>query len=680
MKGKIVWSVLSCLMVLALVLTSCRAAPEVGEGQTIKGEVEEKPGLVEEEEKGKPAEEKPVEKPGVEEGPQYGGTIRYRSVPYLVRGFSPLVWDNNTMLAIIFDRYFTAPWEKGPAGSNENPLDRQWYPQSFYRGEMLESWQVVDMHRVEFKLREGIHYWNKEPVNGRELTAEDVIYNFLRDAFHPRCQTYLRSREPAAALDWWERLLNEIEEGAFPEEVLRAYLAELREATPELEQNWPFKESHPEGLVEYLKAKYADCYNLLAEKGYDVEDIPLLTLYYSRTGKYSFEGRSLRGLRTLWNAPNGIWPCPREVIEKYGGFDQWDQVVGTGPWIPEQFFPESEVRFRRNPDYWQYDPLHPENRLPYADRLQVVIIEDESLFYTALQTGKLDVGTVEWYKVDFFKKNCPDMLYHESPPSQTWCVFVRNDIPPFNDKRVRHACMLAIDNDEIVEKHYKGLARKYTWPLQEYMVPAFTPLEELPDDIQELFGYNPEKAKQLLTEAGYPNGFKTTLYVYPSAEDRDRGQMIKEYLSKIGIDVQLEVPESTAFISILYGRQYEHMISCLWGNNFPVDALDWAEGGNPQSPYNFGNVVDDLNEEVSERLDQISDDDEYYRLLKENTIHQLEMMYEILTATPISVSFWWPWLKGYHGESDLGWPDETRWGEIPKYLWIDQELKKSMGY
>jgi len=671
MSRRVLGVIAGCLMVLSLVLASCGPAAVEEEEE----EVAPEEGKVSPEEKEVTVEEEEAQP----KGPQYGGTIRIRSVPFLVRGFSPLVWDDNTILSVIFDRYYTAPWEKGPAGSNENPLDREWYPQSFYRGELLENWEVIDLHHVKFKLREGVHYWNMEPVNGRELTVDDVIYNWLRDAFHPRCQTYLRT-DPVSSLDWWKTCLRDIEEGKITEADLKAHLAELKEVTTELEQYWPFQESHPGGLAEYMQEDFADAYDLLEENGYDVDDIALLGLYYRKTGKYTFEGKDVRALRSFWNAPNGIWPCPREVIEKYGGFDQWDKVVATGPWIPVEYFPDSQVLFERNPNYWQYDPLHPENQLPYADNLQILIIEDESTYYAALQTGKIDVGTVEWYKVNFFKENCPSMLYHEPPPTRTECIFLRNDIEPFSDKRVRHACMLAINNDEIVEEHYKGTARKYTWPLQEYMIPAYTPLEELPDEIQELFGYNPEKAKDLLTEAGYPNGFKTTLYAYPSADDRERAQIVSQYLSKVGIDAQLEIPESTAFVSILYGRQYEHMITCSWGNNFPNDVMDWAEGGDLTSPYNFGNVVDDQSYELSMRLDYILDDDEYYRLIKENSIRQLDMMYELFTATPIDYTFWWPWLKGFHGEVDLGWPDETRWGEIPKYLWIDQDLKSGMGY
>jgi len=311
-------------MVLSLVLASCGPAAVEEEGKTVTGKVVEKEAPEEKEVTVEEEEAQP-------KGPQYGGTIRIRSVPFLVRGFSPLVWDDNTILSVIFDRYLTAPWEKGPGGSNENPLDREWYPQSFYQGELLENWEVIDLHHVKFKLREGVHYWNKEPVNGRELIVDDVIYNWLRDAFHPRCQTYLRS-DPVSSLAWWKICLKDIEEGKITEEDLKAHLAELKEVTTELEQYWPFQESHPEGLAEYMQEDFADCYDLLEENGYDVDDIALMGLYYRKTGKYTFEGKDVRALRSFWNAPNGIWPCPREVIEEYGAFDQWDKVVGTGPW------------------------------------------------------------------------------------------------------------------------------------------------------------------------------------------------------------------------------------------------------------------------------------------------------------------------------------------------------------
>jgi peptide/nickel transport system substrate-binding protein len=222
---------------------------------------------------------------------------------------------------------------------------------------------------------------------------------------------------------------------------------------------------------------------------------------------------------------------------------------------------------------------------------------------------------------------------------------------------------------------YEGNAFLYTWPIQPVFPAVYTPPEEWPEFIQEQYEDHPDKARELLAEAGYPNGFKTKFYVYPSADDREACLVVAEYLKDVGIETEIVVPETASFIEILYGREYEHRIACWWGNNFTMDALDWAEGGQVASPYNFSNVVDDeavaFSDYYQEEPDLVARD----VALKEFNIRELGMTYNLVIPVPVSNTFWWPWLKNFSGERDLGWPDETAWGEIPKYIWVDQDLK-----
>lgn len=674
MHKKIVWLIISCLMVVALVLASCGPAEEEEEeAKTVVGEVE-----VEEEEEEEVAEEV-AEKEMVEnilgklvEKPQYGGTIRYRSSPGNVEHFDPIYWHANATNSVINDRFMTAPWEIGPSGSNEHPLDYSYYPQRYYRGDLLESFEVIDLYTVRYTLKKGIHFWNKPPVNGREVTVDDVIYGWIRQVTHPRCETYLRVSGDAALTSWTARL-NEVEEGTLPEQHLETYLAGLKnEWKPVVEDLWP-------GLTEQLKETWAGAYEFVEGKGYDVADIPLFYNYLRKIDKYTFEYVDLGGNVSMWSWIASHWVIPHEVVDEYGDFNDWDKVVCTGAWIPEDYVPDSSVTYVRNPNYWQSDPLLPENRLPYADKLIALVIVEDSTFYAALRTGKIDLGGVAWRKVESFIEGYPEMLHSKSMPTWTHTVSVRTDIEPFSDVRVRQACMLAVDQQKMADEFYEGMSYVYTWPAQ----PAFTediwiPPDKLPESVRELYGYDPDKAKALLAEAGYPNGFKTTLWVYNSVDDRESCLIFADYLADIGIDLQVEVPEPTMYMSILYGRQYDGMISCWWGNNFPGDVLNWAEGGQVASPYNFSNVKDVKAEEVSRLLQITLDDAERNAILKEENLRHMELVYNIVLPTPEGELFWWPWLKAFHGERDLGWPDESAWGEIPKYLWVDQDLKFEM--
>ena len=125
------------------------------------------------------------------------------------------------------------------------------------------------------------------------------------------------------------------------------------------------------------------------------------------------------------------------------------------------------------------------------------------------------------------------------------------------------------------------------------------------------------------------------------------------------------------------------MISCWWQNNFPGDALNWADGGVLNSPWNFGNVDDPIAYETGIAI-SCEDDDDYYSAIKEDNVRRLGMMYQILVPTPVGGYFEWPWIKGSYGAGDLerwtdeGLPNDTYGAEVSKFTWVDQDLKDNM--
>lgn len=680
MKIRIAWLVLSVLVAVALVFASCTpATQEPTEGETIEGEV------VQQDQPDQPTDqpadgEEPAEDKGPEmvrnihgnmvEKPQYGGTIRYRVFPSQAEHFDPLWWDANNMQSIITNKMMTADWSRGPQGSNEHPFNYSYYAEKWFEGELLESWEQFDLYRARFTLKKDIRFWSKPPVNGRELTVDDVIWSFLRGIITVRGSVGGFTAEESLSV--WKEHTAGVEQGLIPRDWAEEYLAEAREVwKPTIDRVWP-------GAYEELRERYAESYALMEEKGYDVEDVPLLYSFIKKIDDYTYEFVDFDGEYNLWNSLTSSWIIPREVVEEFGDFDDWQTVVSTGAWIPTDYVRDSSVSFRRNPDYWQHDPNLPDNQLPYAYRLIALVILDQSTYLAALRTGKIDMGVAPWHKVEAFKENQPEMLNVQLLPTTSATIAVRTDIEPFSDIRVRHAAMLAMDQPSILNEFYEGNAKLWTWPLQEYFTEVWTPPGELPQDIKELYEYHPDRARELLEEAGYPNGFKTKYYIYPSADSQEIGQVAAEYLKAIGIEAEIVVPEAASFVSILYGGEVEHMIGLNWGNNFPTDAGMWAEGGETTSPYNFSQVDWPAAADLLETWSKTLDPAERNRMLKEHSIEEMRRAYNIILPVPVSSRFWWPWLKGYSGEMDLGYPDETGWGDIPKYLWIDQDLKFQM--
>ena len=620
----------------------------------------------------------------------YGGDLVYRRIGWEMKGFDPLVWDNNNMNSIIFDRWVTAPWELGPEGTGAMELKQPYYPMSEYRGEYLQTFSQPGLYQANFQLKTGITYWDKEPVNGREMTVDDVIWNSLYQAFHPRAGSYQRAT-PEGSLEFWTDYMNEIGDNATMDARLKAHLDELRVETPLLEAYWPFAGEAGMGntLQQHMETYYADSYDVVEAKGYNVTDLALLTSYYHKVDDHNFYSKHCRGLQSLWSAlAGGLWPTPPEVTS-VDEFTNWETAVGTGPWILTDFFPGSHGTFIRNPDYWQNDPVpsRSANQLPYADSLEFRMIEDEGSYYAALEAKQLDGGYLEYDKVDHFIDSYVtgqgDQAAGHTPATMTVSslIFLQNQEAPFNDVRVRKACMLAIDHPEFLT-HYRGHGALLNWPNHEWLTETYTPLAELPTEIQDMFGAEDlDAAGALLDAAGYPgpDRFAVDLVVYPSGQSQDVCTIVKDYLAAVGITVNLVNVDAATYGSQLYQKTYKDMISVWWGNDSPGDALYWAEGGVLTSPYNFGQVLDRTAYELTLQLNLILDESTRNALIKADDVRRLGEMYQLCLPTGQGESFWWPWIKGYSGESDLGFPDESGWGEIPKYIWIDETLKATMG-
>ena len=177
MKKKIIWMLVSCLMVVSLVLASCGEAEEEEE-EVIIPPGEEEEVIVPPEE-----EEEVVVPPGGNwwdkfGEPEYGGTLTY-SVgmdvttwdPY--RGFD--FYTNTNQL--FYENIAHQDWT----------LDREtfnyigsWTPNDRYAGWLAESWEAPDLNTMIFHIRPGIHWHDKFPANGRELTAADIAWCFNR--------------------------------------------------------------------------------------------------------------------------------------------------------------------------------------------------------------------------------------------------------------------------------------------------------------------------------------------------------------------------------------------------------------------------------------------------------------------------------------------------------------------
>jgi peptide/nickel transport system substrate-binding protein len=353
----------------------------------------------------------------------------------------------------------------------------------------------------------------------------------------------------------------------------------------------------------------------------------------------------------------------------------WKVSNGTGPFMLTDYVPASSVTMVGNPNYWKQHPLYPEDTLPYLDGIKILIIPDLSTRLAALRTGKVDwYRGVTWEDGESLMTTNPELNHIRKLATGTMNIFMRTDRPelPFYDVRVRQALGMAVDRQAIIDEYYGGNAVLLSHPITP--VPEFgdmyIPLEELPESIQELYEYHPDKARQLLAEAGYPDGFVTSIIT--TSTSVDLLSVVKDYWSKVGVDLTIDVKEVGAFRNISNKRSHEEMITGSGVNSTPRSWNNFRPG----SLLN-ASMIDDprLNEAHALYQEYFFDFDKLVEVTRDVYPYILEQAWSVQMPAVYSYTMWQPWVKDYRGEYSLGCWNLYKWIEN---LWIDVDLKAEL--
>jgi peptide/nickel transport system substrate-binding protein len=247
----------------------------------------------------------------------------------------------------------------------------------------------------------------------------------------------------------------------------------------------------------------------------------------------------------------GCYVYPKEAYEKYGQ-DMRFKCVGTGPFYIETYKEGEIILMKKNPNYWAKDEHG--NALPYLDGVKWTFIREKKSEILEFKRGNLDViyrVPVEIFpevmgKLEDAKKRNADFAIETSPLLSTFFIgFNVQANPVFKKKEVRLAFNYAIDRDKIANFTIQGegTAAKYG------MVPYYEQFEKEGYDYKTVggFTYDPQKAKELLAQAGYPNGKgfpKITLEINSGGGDRNVlvADVIKKMLEEnLGIKIDISV-------------------------------------------------------------------------------------------------------------------------------------------
>lgn len=366
---------------------------------------------------------------------------------------------------------------------------------------------------------------------------------------------------------------------------------------------------------------------------------------------------------------------PKEVVA--AGAGDWKKLNGSGPFKLTDYVQGNSQTYEKNPDYWDKETISgKEFKLPYVDKVEYRIIKDAATRATALRTGKLDVVEwLNWQDAEQLKKSTPALKWNRWL-SEGIFLSMRVDRKPFDDVRVRRALNMAVNKQEIIKSFYNGNAELFAYPQHPDYTGYFQPLEQQPASVRELFEYDPAKAKKLLAEAGYPNGFAFKTEVSSASQDQlDLLSLVAAYLEQVGVKLEIQPMEYGAFLSAMTTKTLTAGYFMSSGHVSPTTTI--RKSFMTGQTWNPSQWSDPKLDERMEAAYQERDESKRQAALRTITTDILDKAPYIWLPTPYVYTAWWPWVKGYAGELRAG---AVRPGPIYARIWIDQDLKKKMGY
>ena len=367
---------------------------------------------------------------------------------------------------------------------------------------------------------------------------------------------------------------------------------------------------------------------------------------------------------------------PKELVA--AGISNWKNAVGTGPFQITDYVQGNAQTYSKNPNYWDKEKIDgAEYKIPFVDKVTYRIIKDEATQHAALRTGKLDIlEAIRWQAVDQIKKSAPQLKWSKWLAMSGIYLSMRVDQKPFDDIRVRRALNMAVNKAEIVKEYYGGNAELFAFPQHPEYTGYFQPLAEMPASVKELFEFNPDKAKKLLAEAGYPKGFTFKTQVCSCAPDQmDLLPLVAGYLEEIGVKIEIQPMEYGAFLSAMTTQTNAAGYFMANGHTNPTTTI--RKNFVPGQVWNPSQWNDPAFSARVAEMYRTRDEPTRQKMIKEMTVEMLDKAPYLWLPTPYVFTAWWPWVKNYDGELRVG---AVKPGPVYARIWIDQEMKKNMGF
>jgi len=254
-------------------------------------------------------------------------------------------------------------------------------------------------------------------------------------------------------------------------------------------------------------------------------------------------------------ASNNCAIVSKAAVEQYGNLQKVE--VGTGPFMLKEWTPDNSMTLVKNPDYF-------EKGQPWLDKVIFRIIPEQASLLAGVKSGTLDMATINDGSTIMLAKRDNNLNVMQKPGVNVRTFGFNVTHKPFDDERVRQAISLAIDRTEVVTVAEFGMGMA-TGPIPVSATQWALPLSKIPFASPDI-----AKAKALLAQAGYPNGFTFKIVTANSYEGGlSVAQVIQSQLKKIGVNAELEVVEWGIYIDRWVKRTFDAMVELRGGSSEP---------------------------------------------------------------------------------------------------------------
>ena len=384
----------------------------------------------------------------------------------------------------------------------------------------------------------------------------------------------------------------------------------------------------------------------------------------------------------LWSADasNQI-VCPDAVKAYNNDLSDWHHAVGTGPFMLTDFVSGASATLVKNPDYWNVDERHPQNKLPYANGVTVLVMPDDATALSAMRAGKIDIlYGMSNVQANSMHTSNPEINQITVEGTNTYSIEPRCDKGVFSNLQVRQALQMAINIPDIASSYYDGNCSQYPSATTSMYLTGWGlgMFPDWPQDLQAQYTYNVQGAKALLASAGYPTIH--TDVVAAANWDISLLEIVQSEFADIGVTMDIRTMDAGSWTSFVRGNHSQDALiygASDVGNSFePIFQMGQLTTNNGN---NFALISDPTIDSLYAKSMAATSTADFKQALYDLNLYIAQQHYNISLVTPNTAAFVQPWLKGYNGQAfaaDFVQGAPLFGGFYLSRFWVDSSLKK----